>query len=306
MTETAVGIVQRKHRKFNADQLSYLLLIGPPFVILFLLTIGPFIYSFFYMSLMRWNLGRPSARMFVGLGNYLKMFRDERFWNGIGKTFYFVVGSVGPQVLIAILIALLMSGELRGIGPLRSLYMLPYMVTPIVVGITWRMMMNADFGVVNQFLESVGIEGPNWLGTARLAMPSVITADIWRTTPFMTMFLLAGIQGLPTDPFEAAIVDGASRFQRVWHLTLPLLMPVMVLATLFRTIDSFKAFGIIWVLTSGGPGIATETLNVYSYLTSFQFLNTGYGAALSVAMIAMMLVISLLLLRQLRKQQDLQ
>jgi multiple sugar transport system permease protein len=295
---------RRGSKYFSGERLTFILLIGPSFLILFLLTVGPFAYSFLYMSLMDWNLSMPYAKRFFGLGNYVKMMKDEAFWHSIMVTFYQVFGTVIPQIILGLTLALLMAKKLPGIKFWRSVYLLPFMVTPIVVGINFRMLLNPEFGLVNHFFRLAGLPGPNWLGDTYLAMPSIIASDIWRTTPFAALIIIAGIQTLPTDPYEAALIDGASAWQRFRFITLPLLTPVIVLASLFRTIDCFKRFAIIIALTAGGPGNATETLNIYSFNHGFVYLNSGYAASLSIMMILIMLTISLILIRQLRRIEN--
>lgn len=267
---------------------GYYLLLLPSFLALFLLSIGPIVYSI-YSSLFSWNLANPTGKKFIGLGNYSMMLQSETFWAVLKNTAVQVFGTLFFQVLLGTLLALLFSRKMRGQKIFRSLYMLPMMTTPVVVGMVWRLLLNPELGMINYLLSLFGISGPNWLGEASTAMPMVILSDVWLSTPFATIIILAGIQSLPMDVYEAARVDGASPIGIFFRITLPLLKPVMWFAILFRLMDAFKRFDSIYIMTSGGPGIATETLNLHAYIHSFNYLDIGYGSA--TAVFALLLII---------------
>lgn len=279
---------------------TWFLLIGPPFVILFLLTAVPLVLSV-YTSMLDWNLADPDGAVFVGLQNFIDLAGDGAFWHSIGLTAYQVIATVAIQVALGLAIALLLSQEFRGAGFLRSIYLIPMMTTPVVVGLLWRMLYNTDSGAINGALGLVGIAPVDWLGDAALAMPAVIAADVWLSTPFVVVILLAGLRSIPSEVYEAAQVDGASGWRMFWHITLPLLKPMIFLALLFRTMDAIRRFDTIYVMTGGGPGNATETLDLFGYFNAFTYLEVGKGAAIATVLLLIIFLVSMPLLRRLQK-----
>jgi multiple sugar transport system permease protein len=289
----------------SVDRATFSVMIGVPFFILVALTVGPLLYSAFYLSLTNWNLSMTSSRKFIGLGNYIQMMRNPEFWTAVFNSFYQVFGTLVLQLVLGMTTALLLARPMKGIRVLRSAYLIPMMSTPVVVGLTWRMLYMPELGLFNYLLSLLRIPGPDWLGSAKIAMLSVILTDVWLTTPFVTMILLSGIMSLPTEPHEAAKVDGASGLQAFWHVTLPLLRPFISLAVMFRIMDGFKRFDTIYVMTSGGPGTATQTLNLLTYYHGFEFLNTGYAASLSTMMLLIMAGLTIYLLVRIQRSEGL-
>jgi multiple sugar transport system permease protein len=194
------------------------------------------------------------------------------------------------QLLLGMGIALLLQRQVIARGLLRTALLLPMMTTPVVVGLIWRFMYNPTQGILNYLLGQVGLPTPNWLGSLQTGFIAVMIADIWEWTPFMVLILLAALQTLPQEPFEAAAIDGASAWQAFLHITLPLLRPTIVVAVLIRAIDSFKTFDLVYVLTNGGPGTSTETLSFYTYKWGFKFFQMGYASALSFVMLIMVII----------------
>jgi multiple sugar transport system permease protein len=186
----------------------------------------------------------------------------------------------------------------------RALLIVPMMVTPVVVGVIWRMALNPDYGVINYLLSLLHVAGPDWLSSPSLAMVSIVLTDVWLSTPFVTIIIIAGISSLPRDPFEAAKVDGANAFQSFFYITLPLLKPVIWVAVMFRLIDSFKRFDSIFIMTGGGPGIATETLNLYAYNTAFFYMDTGYASALASFLFIIIAVVSIFTISKVQRGGD--
>ena len=287
----------------GSDKATFYLMIGVPFLLLVVLTVGPLVYSAFYISLTNWNLSMLSDRRFIGLGNYAEMLRNPEFWNSIFNSFYQVFGTLALQIVIGMGMALLLARPMKGMQVVRSIYLIPMMATPVVVGQIWRMLYTPDLGLLNYFLSVIGLPGPDWLGNPKIAMLSVILVDVWLTTPFVTMILLAGLISLPAEPYEAAKVDGASGLQMFSRITLPLLRPVISLAAMFRIMDGFRRFDTIYVMTSGGPGNATETLNLHTYNHGFVFLNIGYAAALSTMMLVIMFGFTLYLILRIQRSE---
>ena len=291
---------RRRISHFSQDRLYFLILIGPPFLIIFLLTIVPFVYSLL-LSTWKLNLAMPGSERFVGIGNYVKMLTaDYNFWTIMRNTAIQVFGTVSLQIVLGLFLALLFAREARGMRIARSLIMVPMMATPVVIGVIWRFMVNPDFGIVNYLLSLVGIVGPDWLGKPGLAMATIIAADVWLSTPFVTIIIIAGISSLSREPFEAAKVDGASAFQAFIYVTLPLLSPVIWVAVMFRLIDAFKRFDSIYIMTAGGPGNATETLNLYAYNNAFSYLDTGYASALAMFLFFIIALLSVVTIQRVR------
>jgi multiple sugar transport system permease protein len=283
-----------------SEKLFYILIILP-FVILSFLTLGPFIYSA-YRSLFHWVAYDPGNIYFLGLENYIDIFQSRVFWGIMGRTFYQVSTTIVIQLVLAMIFALLLNRDELFMTRLnKKVFLLPMMTAPVVVSLTWKMLLNADMGMINYFLNLFGIKSFNWLASYQLAMPSIILVDIWRSTPFMVIILLAGLQSLPKEPFEAAIVDGAKKWQTFRYITLPLLAPTIFVALLFRAMDAFRRFETIFIMTGGGPGRSTETLNVHTYFQAFEYLKLGYGSALAVVLVLTMLAIALLLIRAFRQ-----
>jgi multiple sugar transport system permease protein len=301
------GIAVRKTERpskgnfYRRDRLSFLLLIGPPFLIIFVLTVVPFFYSV-YLSTWKMNFAMPENTRFVGLRNFVYMVTtDPNFWTIIRNTAVQVFGTVSLQVVIGILLALLFARPVRGMGVARGLLMIPMMATPVVIGVIWRFMVNPDFGIINYLLSLVRIPGPDWLGRPGLAMATIIAADVWLSTSFVTIILIAGISSLPIEPFEAATVDGASSWQSFFYITLPLLSPVIWVAVMFRLIDALKRFDSIVIMTAGGPGNATETLNLFAYSNAFTMMDAGYGSALAVLLFLLIGLVSIFTIRRVQR-----
>lgn len=265
-------------------------LLLPTVIVLILLTLYPTVFSF-SLSLNEWNMANRLATWnFVGLQNFASILRDARFWNAAEVTATFIFGTVGVQLLLGLGIAVLLQGQVVARGLVRTALLLPMMTTPVVVGLIWRFMYNPTQGILNYLLGQVGLPTPNWLGSLQTGLIAVMLADIWEWTPFMVLILLAALQTLPREPFEAAAIDGASAWQAFLNITLPLLRPTIVVAVLIRAIDSFKTFDLVYVLTNGGPGTSTETLSFYTYKWGFKFFQMGYAAALSFLMLIMVVI----------------
>lgn len=235
-----------------------------------------------WMSLHRIILVFGEER-FVGLDNYRFLVSDARFWGALGNTLYFSLVAVTVELLLGLAIALLLDLAMRGRALLRAAVLLPWAITTVVSAKIWAFLFNPEYGLVTRVLPGQEL---NWLGTPGLAMHAAILVDVWKTTPFMALLLLAGLQGIPRDVYRAARVDGASQWQIFRRITLPLLKPAIAVAVLFRALDAFRVFDAVYVLTDGGPANTTETLSIYAYKTLMRSGDFGYGSALSVATFA--------------------
>ena len=279
----------------------WIFFVAPTVFTLLCIVIFPLIFSL-SLSLHDWNIFRQEGWQWRGLGNYADiLFLDPYFRQSLKVTVFYLLGTVPLQFILGLAVALILYRITRKIiGFLRTTLIVPAIMTPIVVGIIWRLMYNPDIGMLNYLLSLIGLPPVNWTGMPMSALPSVMMADIWEWTPFMALILLAGLQALPREPYEAAVVDGASNWQTFRYITLPLLSPVMLVAILIRLMDSFKTFDLIFVLTQGGPGMSTETMNYYTYRYGFKFFHMGYASALSWLLVIIVTVISIILVKTIR------
>lgn len=271
---------------------------GPALLLLLLITTAPLVYLL-WTSLQRLDMSMPWLQGFAGLANYSKMEGDPRFWNSLALTGIYTASTVVLQVLVGLALALLVLRIPKGQGLLRIAAILPIVLAPVVVGLFWRTLVLApEFGLVDLVTRSLGLGSHNWLGDPQLALISVIAIHTWQWTPFAFLVLLATLATLPPDLYEAARLDRASAWKRFVHITLPLIRPAIVMVVILRTMTALSAFAAIFAATGGGPGSATEILNLYAYRTSFTELNLGYGAALAAVLLAITLSVSWLLFRR--------
>ncbi|WP_347549058.1 sugar ABC transporter permease [Pseudalkalibacillus hwajinpoensis] len=233
---------------------------------------------------------------FVGLSNYIEAIRSERFIDTTTNTLIYVVVAVGFELVLGLFFALLLNTAFKGHGIVRTIMLAPLMIAPLVTGLIWRFMLNNQFGIVNKLLYDFNItssrDAIQWLSDERFALLSTIIADIWLTTPFMMLILLAGLQGISKTLYESADIDGANKIQTFLYVTLPSLFPVMIVAVLIRTVDAARTFDIVWVLTQGGPSNSSEVLSTYMYKTLTRYGQVGESSAMAVIFIILLLVIS--------------
>lgn len=274
-----------------------LALFAPAFAVLVLTTTAPLIYLS-WTSLQRVDLSMPWLSGFAGPGNFAKMGGDPRFWSSLVLTFIYTASTVLLQVAIGLSLALLVLRIPKGQGVLRVAAILPIVLAPVVVGLFWRtLVLSPDIGLVDVVTRALGLGSHNWLGDPQLALVSVIAIHTWQWTPFAFLVILASLSSLPPDVFEAARIDRASAWQRFVNITLPLIRPAIVIVIIMRMVTALSAFAAIFAATGGGPGTATEILNLYAYRTSFSELNLGYGAALAMVLLALTLAISFFMFR---------
>lgn len=265
---------------------------GPALLFVFALMVFPILYTV-WTSLTGWDLGTGHPATFIGPGNYDKLLGDERFRNAIGRTLYFTALAVGVEVVLGVAIALILHKEFRGRRIVSSVLLLPMMATPVAIAMVWLLMYEPTAGIVNFVLRSLHLPTPLWIAGTDSVLPALALVDVWEWTPMIVLITLAGLASLPSEPFEAAAIDGASTLQTIRRITLPLLLPTIVVGTLLRLIDALKTFDIIYTMTGGGPGFASETLNVYSYQQAFQYFSFGYASSVLVVFFAIVLAISL-------------
>jgi len=278
-------------------------LLAPALLLLLLITTAPLVYLL-WASLQRLDMSMPWLSGFAGLANYTKIGSDPRFWNSLTLTVVYTASTVVLQVVIGLALALLVLQIPKGQGVLRVAAILPIVLAPVVVGLFWRTLVLApDFGLVDLVTRALGLGSHNWLGDPQLALISVIAIHTWQWTPFAFLVLLATLATLPPDVFEASRLDRAGAWQRFRYITLPLIRPAIVMVIILRTMTALSAFAAIFAATGGGPGSATEILNLYAYRTSFTELNIGYGASLATVLLGITLAVSFLLFRRRRGRE---
>jgi multiple sugar transport system permease protein len=280
------------------EQRQAYLLVAPAVAVLVGVALYP-ILAAVWLSLHRLILVFGERR-WIGLENYAFMMEDARFWGALGNTAYFTLVAVSVELLLAVPLALLLNSTFPGRGVLRASVLVPWAIPTVVSAKLWAWLFNPDYGLVNRLLPGQDI---NWLGLPGYALHAAILVDVWKTTPFMALLVLAGLQGISEDLYKAARVDGASRWRSFVSITLPLLKPAILLALLFRTLDAFRVFDAIYVMTEGGPANTTETLSIYAYKMLMRSGNFGYGSALSVATFLCVVGLSLVYIRLLGREE---
>lgn len=274
------------------------MLVAPSLMVIGAVVFLPLLYSL-YVSLTSFSL-RSAGATLVGLRNYQALFADQRFAASAARTIGFVACSVTAEMIVGLGLALLMHQLARGRGLFRAAVLVPWAIPTVVSGLTWRWMFNDRIGAVNAALTAAGlIQVPlAWLARPATAWAAIIVAEVWKTAPFVALIILAGLQMIPSELYEAATIDGAGRWRRFRHVTLPLLWPTLFLALLFRTIDALRVFDLVAVMTGGGPAGSTEVLSLYAHKVLFAHLDFGYGSALTFALFVLVMGCSLLYVRQ--------
>ena len=264
----------------------------PAGVVVFTVIVFPWIFTL-YMSVHEWKIGGGTT--FVGLANYLRLPQDERFMWAVVRTLYFTFLSVVFPVALGVAAAVCFARNFKLRGLARTIFILPMMATPVAIALVWTMMFHPQAGVLNYLLTSIGLPPSMWSYASDTVIPTLVLVETWQWTPLVMLIVLGGLASLPQDPYEAATLDGASAWDMFRHITVPLVWPHIIVATVIRTIDALKAFDLIFVISGGGPGTSSETINLYLYQTAFAFYNMGYAAAMTVVFFVIILLISLVL-----------
>lgn len=289
-----------KHKYFQY------VLIAPALIIMTAITAYPLLNSF-WISLHEWNLKESlEIGSFVGIENYIKAFKDPTFWNSVWVTLVFTVATVIVTLGLAILVSLLLSKEKKYISFIRAIVIIPFALSPALVGYSWRFMLNPDYGIFDKIVGFIipPLSNVVWLGNPITAMLALISVAVWIWLPFMSLMFISGIMGLPKEVYEAAKMDGANNFQAFLKITLPMIQPILLIATILMTMFALKQFDPIVTLTSGGPGSSTEVLNYFVYQSSFRYFNMGYGAALGYILAFITLAFVLVYMRKLLKGDE--
>ncbi|MCL2803249.1 MAG: sugar ABC transporter permease [Micrococcales bacterium] len=242
---------------------------------------------------------------FVGLANFSKAIKDPSFWSALGRTLYFTVVSTGIELVLGLALAGLLNAKIRGRWLLRTIVVIPWAIPTVVAGALWKGIFNAQYGSFNALLSQIGLidDYKVWLGSPFLALNMVMAADIWKTVPVVAFMLLAGLTSIPTEVYEAGRIDGAGSFRTLWSITLPLLVPSISIVMVYRIIEAFKVFDIIYAMTRGGPADGTKTIAYFTYTTAFSDQQYGVGSALSYLIVGAIAILSALYLRALRRSE---
>jgi multiple sugar transport system permease protein len=299
-----VAAATRRRRSWAGTRRRALLaLLLPALAVLFVVTILPFIFLV-ATSFTPLDLTRPGSFRLEGIGNYRELLRDDRFWNSVWVQARLSFWTVLLQLLVGLGLARLLHTRIRGVEAVRAAFIVPMVLPPVVAALTWKILFTPDVSVLNWLLGLAGLPQPAWLTDSSLALWAIIVADVWQWFPFVFLAVLAALQMMPEEPLEAAVIDGASRWQVFRHVELPLLKPVLLVVGLFRLIDSMKAFPLIFIMTGGGPGVATEPTNYFAYLQGFSYTLIGFSSAITVVLLAATFALSLSILRLVGRATD--
>ncbi|MFC3687939.1 carbohydrate ABC transporter permease [Aquipuribacter hungaricus] len=277
--------------------------ISPALLLLLTMSVFPLLWSL-WLSFTDYSATRDTPASFVGFANYADVLTSSQVHQRALTTLLYVVGAVALQTVLGFTIAYLISRRTRGRGLLTTLFLVPMMLSPVVVGLFWRFMLDTQFGVVNSLLGSVGLGQVEWLTRQRTALLSLIVVDTWQWTPFIMLIALAGLTAVPRYLYEAASIDRASEWFRFRSITLPLVWPLLLIAVMFRAIEAFRLFDLVYILTNGGPGVSTETLSFHVYKVAFLGFDTGLASAYGILMVLVVIALAQLYLRYLEKLKE--
>ncbi|CAN7689573.1 sugar ABC transporter permease [Phyllobacterium sp. LjRoot231] len=282
-----------------AERHLRILMLAPTVLILLGLTIFPSVYMF-YAAVHKISPNPDVPWDFIGPGNFVRLLSDPQFHVALWNTAVFTVLAVSAEFLLGLGLALLLDKYIRRLTFLKTILMIPMMLPPIAVAITWKLIYEPQFGVLNEIMFRLGLPLQAWAGDASLAMFSIIVADVWQWTPFIFLLMLAGLASLPVEPYEAAALDGASSWRQFWDLTLPFLKPVIGIALLLRVMDALRLFDLVFILTGGGPADRTKVLSLYIYQVAYRFADPGYAAAMSLFVLFVTIVLSTWFMQRMR------
>ncbi|WP_222122126.1 carbohydrate ABC transporter permease [Curtobacterium sp. 9128] len=288
------GPTRRRRHRFQPAWLF----MAPSLLILGAFVVFPILRSLWY-SFFDWTVGATS-QPFVGIGNYVKLFHDGQFWNALGITLEYTVASVVLLVVLGFVAALLLQRETLANRIVRSVFFFPTIVSLVTIGLVWKFLLDPDIGLVGGITTMLGLPSVAWLQSTSLALPTIVFVSVWKSIGFAMILFVAGLKGVPAERYEAAQLDGATRWQTVWQITLPSIRPTMLFTSMILTIQSFQVFDLVYVMTGGGPVFHTDTLVNLLYRDGFVNYQTGYASAISWVLFVIIMLISLLQLRLFR------
>lgn len=275
----------RRHR--------YLLFVAPAIIVTLAVILFPWVYTIF-MSLHEWKVGEEAR--WIGLQNYIDLLSNTRFREAVVRTFIFTGLAVIFPVVLGVIAAVIFHREFPFRGLFRVIFMLPMIATPVAIALIWTMMYHPQLGVLNYLLTRIGLPKQLWIYSPDTVIPALVLVETWQWTPLVMIIVLGGLASIPIEPLESAVVDGANAFQIFRHITLPLVMPFIMVAIVLRMIDALKSFDIIFAMTQGGPGTASETINIYLFLQAFSFFRIGHASAVVVVFFGIIVACSLIML----------
>jgi multiple sugar transport system permease protein len=267
----------------------------PAVLFVLLMMVFPIIYTV-RISFFEWSMSATTPPKWVGIANYSTLLSDNRFWDSVKSTFIFTIGSITIETVLGVAIALLLFRDFRGKNIVKTIFLLPMVATPVAMGLVWMLIYEPSIGVANTLLKMLGLAPQLWIASPTQALPSLILIDVWEWTPMIALIVMAGLSTLPSEPYEAADVDGASAWQKLIHITMPMLRQTIIVAMMLRLIDVLKTFDIIYSTTQGGPNNVSETLNIYGYTLAFQYFKLGMASSLLVMFFALVLGATLLMI----------
>jgi len=276
----------------------------PALVILLAVMIIP-VFSSIRLSFFEWSLRDiRNAPVFVGLRNFADIFQSENFYTSIRVTLVFTVSVVVLELLMGMILALLLEGGIPGLRLFRTIFILPVMIAPVVVGVIWKFLYNPSYGKINYFLHLLHLPAVGWLSDPQMALVSIILTDIWQWTPFVFLLLLAGLQGIPQDLSDAGRVDGANYLQNLVHIKLPSISGVIGITAVLRLIDAFRGLVVMFIMTNGGPGVSTEILSIHLYKTAFTDQRLGKASAIAVVLLFIITLLSIIFISKSLKEDQ--
>ena len=279
---------------------NYWPFVVPALVVISAVIVFPWVFTL-WMSAHRWTLGQEQS--FIGFENYVRLASDARFWESLWHTLVYTVLSVVAPLFLGTLAALVFDAQFPLRGFLRGVFVMPMMATPVAIALVWTMMFHPQLGVLNYLLSFIGIGPLEWIYNQPTVIPSLVLVETWQWTPLVMLIVLGGLAAVPREPYESAEIDGANAWQKFRYLTMPMIAPFLMIAVIIRSIDAVKSFDIIYAMTQGGPGTASETINIYLYNTAFAYYDIGYGSAMAVVFFIIIVALSFVLLMVRQRSQ---
>lgn len=290
---TKTGVSRREGSRPARLAPNYWPFVIPALVVISAVIVFPWVFTL-WMSAHRWTLGQEQS--FIGFENYVRLASDARFWESLWHTLIYTVLSVVAPLFLGTLAALVFDAQFPLRGFLRGVFVMPMMATPVAIALVWTMMFHPQLGVLNYLLSFIGIGPLEWIYNQSTVIPSLVLVETWQWTPLVMLIVLGGLAAVPREPYESAEIDGANAWQKFRYLTIPMIAPFLMIAVIIRSIDAVKSFDIIYAMTQGGPGTASETINIYLYNTAFAYYDIGYGSAMAVVFFIIIVALSFVLL----------
>ncbi|MBB4402716.1 multiple sugar transport system permease protein [Agrobacterium tumefaciens] len=297
---TKTGVSRRQGSRPARLAPNYWPFVIPALIVISAVIVFPWVFTL-WMSAHRWTLGQEQS--FIGFENYIRLAGDIRFWESLWHTLIYTVLSVVAPLFLGTLAALVFDAQFPLRGFLRGVFVMPMMATPVAIALVWTMMFHPQLGVLNYLLSLIGIGPLEWIYNQSTVIPSLVLVETWQWTPLVMLIVLGGLAAVPREPYESAEIDGANAWQKFRYLTMPMIAPFLMIAVIIRSIDAVKSFDIIYAMTQGGPGTASETINIYLYNTAFSYYDIGYGSAMAVVFFIIIVALSFVLLMVRQRSQ---